>query len=131
MTLVLDTSALSAILLLEPEADQFIEAMENADPVFISSATLFEARVVALHRRGADGVRRLDALISNNAVTLVDFDGAQAQLAFEAYNYFGKGRHPAKLNLIDCVGYALAKSLNAPLLFKGDDFRQTDIKSAF
>ncbi len=117
-------------MLLEPEANQFIYAMENADSVFISSATLFEARVVALHRRGEDGVRRLDTLISTNDVTLVDFDGAQVQLAFEAYSRFGKGRHPARLNLIDCVGYALAKSLNAPLLFKGDDFRQTDINSA-
>ena len=130
MTLVVDTSALVAVLFGEPDASTFLRCLEGAERSFLSCVSLHETRIVTLGRRGEAGLSKLDALIANNAIQLVPFDEAQAQLAFEAHARFGKGRHPARLNLADCAAYALARSMGAPLLFKGDDFRLTDVTPA-
>lgn len=130
MTLAVDTSALVAVLFGEPDARTFLRSLETAEASFLSCVTLHEARIVTLGRRGEAGLSKLDVMIANNAIQLVPFDEAQAQLAYEAYARFGKGRHPARLNLADCAAYALAKSMDAPLLFKGDDFRLTDVTPA-
>jgi ribonuclease VapC len=130
LTLALDTSALVAVLFGESDADTFLRSLEVAEHSFLSCVTLHETRIVTLGRRGEAGLAKLDVLIANNAIQLVSFDEGQAQLAFEAHVRFGKGRHPARLNLADCAAYALAKSMGAPLLFKGDDFRLTDITPA-
>ena len=126
----MDTSALVAVLLGEPDARVFLRALEAAESSVLSCLTLHETRIVTLGRRGEVGLSKLDTLISNNAIQLVPFDERQAQLAFEAYARFGKGRHPARLNLADCAAYALARSRDAPLLFKGGDFRLTDVTPA-
>lgn len=130
MTLAVDTSALVAVLLGEPDARTFLRSLEAAERSLLSCLSLHEARIVTLGRRGEAALAKLDVLISNNAIQLVPFDEGQAQLAFDAYARFGKGRHPARLNLADCAAYALAKSLDAPLLFKGDDFKLTDVTPA-
>ena len=130
MTLAVDTSALIAILFAEPDAGGFLRSLEAAERSLLSCVSLHETRIVTLSRRGEAGLSKLDVLIANNAIQLVPFDEARAQLASEAYARFGKGRHPARLNLADCASYALAKSLDAPLLFKGDDFRLTDVTPA-
>ena len=95
---------------------------------FVSAVNLLEARMVMLGRFGEAGRDALEMLIEAMSAEIVAFDEAQAALASHAFSAYGKGINPAsKLNLCDCVAYALAKSVGAPLLFKGDDFRATDI----
>lgn len=91
---------------------------------------MVEASIVIDARYGADGLRDLDLFLTTADIELVPFDAAQAQLAREGFRRFGKGRHPAGLNLGDCFSYALARVLAEPLLFKGDDFPLTDIRGA-
>ena len=129
MGVILDSSVLIAILLDEPEADAFIQTVETV-PCSLSTFTLFEASTVLLGRSGSDLVAKLDQLIARAKVEVVAYDREHAELSRTAYQRFGKGYHPAALNLGDCVSYALAKSLDAPLLFKGGDFALTDIRSA-
>lgn len=125
--MVLDTSALLAVLLNEPEAPAFRLALE-ADPVrLLSAASLVEASIVIEVRVGEPGGRELDLLIHKAAIEVVAVDAAQADLARHAYRQFGKGRHPAGLNYGDCFAYALAQSAGEPLLCKGDDFSRTDV----
>jgi ribonuclease VapC len=125
--MVLDTSALLAVLLNEPEAPAFRLALE-ADPVrLLSAASLVETSIVIEARVGEPGGRELDLLIHKAAIEVVAVDAAQAELARHAYRQFGKGRHPAGLNYGDCFAYALAQSAGEPLLFKGDDFSRTDV----
>ena len=128
--MVLDTSAILAILLNEPEAPAFHLAIE-ADPVrLLSAANLLETAIVIEARVGEAGGRELDLLLHKAAVEVVAVDAAQAGLARHAYRQFGKGRHLAGLNYGDCFAYALAQSAGEPLLFKGDDFSKTDVMVA-
>jgi ribonuclease VapC len=125
--MVIDTSALLAILQGEPERRMFTEAIEAAETRSISAATFVETSIVIEARYGTAGLRDLDALIATATIALIAVDVDQAHVARAAFSRFGKGRHPAGLNSGDCFAYALAKALGEPLLFKGSDFAQTDI----
>lgn len=125
--MVIDTSALLAILQNEPERRKFNEAIEAAETRSMSTASFLEISMIVESRYGADGVRDLDLLIAKAKVSLVPVDEDQAHLARQGFQKFGKGRHPAGLNYGDCFSYALARSLEQPLLFKGGDFSQTDV----
>ncbi len=129
--MILDTSALFAILGDEPERRSFNEAIEAAESRRMSVATFVEISIVLEARYGAEGSRELDLFLERAAIELVPVDLEQARLARRAWNRFGKGRHPAALNFGDCFAYALAAAVGEPLLFKGDDFAQTDIVPAW
>ena len=125
--MVLDTSAVLAILQNEPERRKFNEAIDAAEIRSLSTASFVECSMIVESRYGADGVRDLDLLIAKAQISLVAVDEEQANLARRAFRNYGKGRHPASLNFGDCFSYALSKALQEPLLFKGDDFSQTDV----
>jgi ribonuclease VapC len=124
---VVDTSALMAILLDEPKADSCAEALEAAEPPEISAATLAEALVVA-DRRGVGEAMRV--LVAGAQVKVHAVDAVFARRVAETYTVWGKGVHPAGLNIFDCFAYALAREHEAKLLFVGNDFARTDITSA-
>lgn len=124
-----DTSALIVVVFGEPEAEQFLSAMRS-DSVVISAFSLVEALVVAEARQGPDAARDLELLVAGVVDRLISVDETQARVAAGAWRRFGKGRHPAALNFGDCFAYATASLANLPLLFKGDDFAQTDIRAA-
>jgi ribonuclease VapC len=125
--MVIDTSALVAILCNEPEAAGFEAAIE-LDPVrLISAGTWLETSIVIEARFGEPGSRELDLLVHKAVVEIVAFDREQAEIAREAFRTYGKGRHPAALNYGDCFAYALSAARGEPLLFKGDDFAKTDV----
>jgi ribonuclease VapC len=125
--MVIDTSALVAMLSDEPEAERF-EALVEADPVrLMSTASYLETAIVVESRLGEAGGRELDLWLHRAAVDLVAVHPEQAHAARVAYRRYGKGRHVAGLNYGDCVAYALAKISGEPLLFKGDDFTRTDL----
>jgi ribonuclease VapC len=126
--MVIDTSALLAILQDEPERSSFSEALEIADVRSMSTASFVEISMIIESRYGSDGVRDLDLLIAKALIALEAVDVDQAHLARQAFRRYGKGRHPAGLNFGDCFSYALARSRAEPLLFKGKDFVQTDIE---
>jgi ribonuclease VapC len=128
--MVLDTSALLAILLAEPEAPALAHAMAAAPSRRISAVTWLETAMVVTTRRGERGADAFRALIGKLRAEIVSVDQPQAETAYAAWLAYGKGRNPAALNLGDCFSYALAKHLAEPLLFKGDDFSKTDIRSA-
>ena len=128
--MVLDTSALVAILLKEPESSALVQAIRDAPSRRLSAATLVEAGMVMLGRYGDAGSHDLDALLARSSAEIVPLTAAHAGLAREAFRRFGKGRHPAALNYGDCFSYALAAALGEPLLFVGSDFSQTDIAVA-
>ena len=125
--MVVDTSAIIAILQKEPEARAFAEVVEDAVICLISAVSVLEAAIFVQARRHAEGVHRLDALIREADMEIVPFDSDQMLIAREGFRRFGKGRHPAALNFGDCAAYALARAIGEPLLFKGDDFSQTDV----
>jgi ribonuclease VapC len=124
---ILDTSALLAILQDEPERRSFNAAIEAAASRSISTATFVETSIVIGARYGGDGLRDLDLFVAKAEIVLVPVDAEQAHAARDAFLRFGKGRHPAGLNYGDCFSYALAMTLGEPLLYKGDDFSQTDV----
>jgi ribonuclease VapC len=125
--MVLDTSALLAVLLNEPDAPAFRLAIE-ADPVrLVSAATLVETAIVIEARVGEAGGRELDLLVQKASIEIVAVDAEHADIARDAYRQFGKGRHAAGLNYGNCFSYALAHAAGEPLLFKGNDFSQTDV----
>ena len=126
--MVIDTSALLAILLNESEHRHFNELIEADETRLLSAATLVEAGLVIESRRGEAAGRELDLLMHRAKISVVSVDVEQAELARIAWRKYGKGRHAANLNYGDCFSYALAKVSNEPLLFKGDDFTHTDIK---
>jgi ribonuclease VapC len=128
--MVIDTSALVAILLEEPEAEQFARAIAADPQRFICTFTVLEAGIVIEARKGESGARELDLLLHRAEIEMVSLTSEQVEIARSAWRIYGKGRHPAGLNIGDCCSYALAKSLDEPLLFKGGDFSQTDIKTA-
>lgn len=125
--MVIDTSALVAILRDEPERSAFNQAIAAADTRTLSVASFLEASMVIESRYGPDGVRDLDLLIAKAGIELAAVDADQAYIARTALRTYGKGRHPAGLNFGDCFAYALAKTTGEPLLFKGSDFPLTDI----
>ncbi len=128
--MILDTSAVIAILRDEPEAEMFVEAIEKADRRLISAVNYVEAAVVVDSNHDAIASRRFDDLLREAQVAIEPVTEAQAQIARLAYRDFGKGSgHPARLNFGDCFAYALAKDKNEPILFKGNDFSRTDIAS--
>ena len=125
--MVIETSAIIAVLLNEANAIGIARAIESCSPRLLSGANLLEASIVIESRKGEAGGRELDLLIYRAAIEIVAVDQDQAEIARLAWRRFGKGRHPAGLNYGDCFAYALAKSRRLPLLFQGDDFSQTDI----
>lgn len=128
--MVVDTSALLAILQDEPERRPFAEALEAADARLISVATLVETSILVESRYGAEGLRDLDLLLERAGIEAVPVDLEQAREARSAWSRFGKGRHPAGLDFGDCFSYALARVLGEPLLYKGEDFSRTDVRAA-
>lgn len=128
--MVIDASALVAILTAEPEKRTFLEAIEGADILRLSVATFVEVSIIIEARLAAAGVRDLDRFVSLAGIELVPVDVEQGEVARAAYSRFGKGRHRAALNYGDCFAYALAKVLGEPLLCKGTDFAQTDLALA-
>ena len=125
--MVLDTSAVLAILQDEPERRAFNEAIEAADSRSLSVASLVEASIVIEARYGAEGVRHLDQFLDRADVAVVAVDVEQGKIARQAFSRFGRGRHAAGLNFGDCFSYALAQALGEPLLYKGEDFSLTDV----
>jgi ribonuclease VapC len=128
--MVVDTSALVALLNLEPESARLAVAIESDPTRLISAATVVEAGIAIEARYGAAGGRELDLLMAKAGLSIEAVTAEQAEVARGAWRRFGKGRHPAGLNFGDCFSYALAKVTGEPLLFKGDDFNQTDITAA-
>lgn len=125
--MIIDTSAILAILQNEAERRRFNEVIEAAATVRMSAATLVETSIVIESRYGAAGLQDLDRFIESAGIDLISVDAKQAQAARTAFSRYGKGRHPAKLNFGDCFSYALSWVLGEPLLFKGEDFSRTDI----
>lgn len=129
--IAVDTSAIIAILELEPEEHRFLRLIASDGEPRLSSVSLLEAGLVARSRRGEQGIEQLNALLVTLGVIVIPFDETQARAAIAAFARYGKGIHPkARLNMGDCASYALAKTLNVPLLYKGDDFAATDITAA-
>lgn len=128
--MILDASALITILEGEPDEARLIAALDRADIIRISAATLVEAGMIVEARRGEAGGRELDLLLHRLHAEVVSVTAEQAELARAAYRQFGKGTHPAALNFGDCFVYALAASLGEPVLFVGEDFARTDVESA-
>jgi ribonuclease VapC len=124
---IIDSSAVVAILSLETDAREFVDVIEKSPDRRLSVVNYVEAAVVLDSRRNAALSRRLDEFVREAQVRLEPVTVEQAQLAREAYRDFGKGRHRAGLNFGDCFAYALAKDKREPLLFKGDDFKMTDV----
>jgi ribonuclease VapC len=128
--MVIDTSAVLAILQDEPERRAFNEAIEAAATRLMSVASFVETSIVIEVRLGAEGVRDLDQFLERAGIELCDVTADLARVARRAYARFGRGRHRANLNFGDCFAYALADDRSEPLLFKGDDFTHTDLSSA-
>ena len=129
--MIVDTSAIVAILKGEPERARFVEALARGGPHQMSAATAVEVAAVVERLHDPVRSRQLDDLLTTLRIEVVDFTPAQAVLARAAYRDFGKGSgHPAGLNLGDCFSYALARAEGEPLLYKGDDFNHTDIRPA-
>lgn len=127
--LVVDTSALVAIILGEVDAERFALVLKGAVPIAVSVVSVVEATIVVEARSGPDATRDLVLLLDSIDAVRVDVDREQMDLAVGAWRRFGKGRHPAALNFGDCFSYALAAARAEPLLFKGRDFSQTDVAS--
>jgi ribonuclease VapC len=128
--MILDTSAVLAVVLGEPDFEIFVDAIAGSPACRISAASFVEASIVAESRLGDQGLRQCDYFFRTSRVSIEPVTEEQALLARQAYSDYGKGRHSAGLNFGDCFAYALAKSTGQPLLFKGEDFRQSDIQSA-
>lgn len=128
--MVFDTSALLALLLDEPEAEDFRALVEEDETRLVSAGTLLETALVIESRKGEAGGRELDALIRAAEVEVAPVDAEQLAEARRAYRRFGKGRHPAGLNFGDLFAYALSQTTGELLLFKGEDFSRTDVRRA-
>ena len=128
--MVIDSSAILAILLNEPEAAAFAQAIALDSTRLLSAVSALEAAIVIASKKGPLGEKELDLLLYKAKIDVVPFNNEMVQKARNAFSRFGKGRHPAGLNLGDCCSYALARQANEPLLFKGADFSQTDVQAA-
>jgi len=126
---VIDSSVLIAVLLAEPDAEYYANLLSEASDIYISAVSVVESSIVIESKKGEEGAKEYDLLLEIISPTIVAFDSQQAILARIAWQNYGKGRHPAKLNFGDCCSYAIAKYLNQSLLFKGDDFSKTDIQT--
>ena len=129
MSIVVDTSAFVAILQNEPDANEYRRILLKAEKALLSTATAVELHIVITARLGEAGVLKLTRLLAQPLFEIISFDQQQMEIASVAYERFGQGRHPAKLNYGDLFSYSLARLRNLPLLFKGNDFSQTDIQS--
>ena len=125
--MVIDTSAIIAILQDEKGSDRLISLIDKADSLKISAATVVEAGIVMYARYGDAGEVEVDQFLFRLGIKIVPVTEEQAEFARIAYRNYGKGNHPAGLNYGDCFSYALAKSLNEPLLYVGDDFDKSDL----
>src|ERR1700690_1257232 len=125
--MVLDTSAILAIFLGEPERQAFLELLSQTDTRLLSAGNALETAIVLEARRGAPVIRELDLFIYRTRVDIVSVDAEQVEIARVAWRMYGKGHHPAGLNFGDCFAYALARTSGEPLLAKGSDFSRTDI----
>lgn len=128
--MVIDTSALIAVLFGEPEASFFARAIADESQKLISAFNVLETGIVVEARKGEPGGRELDLLMHRAQIEIVAMNADQAEIARAAWRKYGKGNHPAGLNIGDCCAYALTKYSGEPLLFKGNDFSQTDIRAA-
>ncbi len=129
--MIVDTSVIVAIIFEEPEAQRFSNAIERAPTCSMSAASYVEAAIVLDGSRNPIVSRRFDDLIREGGIDIEPVSVVQARIAREAYRDYGKGsRHPAQLNFGDCFAYALSRDRGEPLLFKGNDFSQTDVRSA-
>ena len=127
--MVIDSSALLAILLDESDATLFLDHLSRDAPKHISTATLVESQIVTLRILGADGLQELRLLLQLGQITAIQLTPDHVEWALQGWRHYGKGRHPAGLNMGDCFSYALAKALEEPLLYKGNDFGRTDVQS--
>ena len=127
--IVVDSSVVIAILRHESDAEAWLGQLASASGLCISAVNALETRIVLEMGKRLDPAC-FDELLSRWKIETAPFDEVLSDLAFEAHRRFGKGRHPARLNMGDCAAYALAKSRGWPLLFKGDDFTQTDVERA-
>ena len=128
--IVVDSSAIIAILLKEPERALFVSILDDSADACCSAVTFVETFMVAMSRVPDFTFDQYIALMDGFGIRRVPVDDDQSVMSAQAFLRFGKGRHPARLNLGDCFSYALAKSLNVPLLYKGEDFGRTDIVAA-
>jgi ribonuclease VapC len=128
--MVVDTSALVAILFDESDAKRLAESIVRSEVKLLSAASYLETCVVVDNKRGAEATLDVDDLVDRTGVSIEPFTQSQAVVARRAYQLYGKGHHPAGLNFGDCFAYALAKTTGEPLLFKGDDFARTDATPA-
>jgi ribonuclease VapC len=128
--MIVDTSAVIAILQGEPEAAAFARALAAAERRMMSAGAYLELSIVMMDRRGPMARQAVDGFLAGALITIMPFDEEQAILGREAFMRFGKGRHKAALNFGDCMTYALAKRENLSVLFKGTDFTETDLDVA-
>jgi ribonuclease VapC len=129
--IVVDSSAVVAVMRGEPEADIFTRILNDASGTIMSAVSFVETNMVVMGRRIGAEPRQITSFVLSLGIEIADVTLEQADRSVVAFLRFGKGRHRASLNLADCFSYALAKSRNVPLLFKGDDFSQTDIAAAW
>ncbi len=125
--MVIDTSAILAIFLSEPQRQQFLDLLSRADNRLLSAGNALEVAIVLEARRGEAIIGELDLFVRRARIDIVSVDTEQVEVARTAWRKYGKGRHPAALNFGDCFAYALAKTSGEPLLATGSDFAQTDI----
>ena len=128
--MILDSSAVIAVLQNEPLAPPLVAALQNAPIKRMSAANLVEAGIILQARYGDHGERELDLFVQRANLEIVPVTQEHAEYARSAYRRFGRGRHAAGLNFGDCFAYALARALDEPLLFVGGDFAQTDVRAA-
>ena len=125
---VIDSSAIVALVLAEPTADEITTHIEDADHRVVSAATLVELSMVIEARRGLAGLTLVADIVRDSEIEIVEFDEDSARRAIKAWRRFGRGKHPARLNLGDCFTYALADETGYPVLCTGNDFAQTDLE---
>lgn len=128
--MILDTSAVVALLLKEPEAPEFLGKLQSADSVAIGAPTLLECEMALAKILGAEGLVRVDEFVRVLGVEILPFGERELAVARTAFRSYGKGRGRAGLNFGDCFSYAMAITRDEPLLFKGKDFSQTDVRTA-
>jgi len=126
--MVVDASALAAVFFMEPDAPKFLRALQQTPHACMSAANYLEVAIIIDNRDAPEQMVDFDLFLAEAAVAIVPVTAGQARVARAAYRRFGKGNHPAGLNFGDCFAYALAKERDLPLLFKGDDFAQTDLR---
>lgn len=125
--MILDSSALVSVVLHQPAADVVVRAMVGAVDLGVGAPTLVETAIVVSARAGAAGVRGLESVLEGGEIAVLPFTDEHWRVALEAFERFGKGRHPARLNLGDCYSYATARVAGQPLLCIGQDFPRTDL----